>query len=223
MRQDIKNFIISIEKILYHKIPYINPWYFLYIIFQLITFFIFSRLSIRFNLELWTPQLDMDMHVPLFMPMVIPYVLYAPFILLPMFLPMKRMQERLLVLNLVLVSVITYISSFTTTTTVSARVPLFDQPEGYLIHILNWIYRADPNSLYFPSLHVAHSLLIGFALWEPRSYRQIFVFIALLISTSTVFVKQHFLLDALFGGLVAIAVFYLTPYLIKFVFRIKRM
>ena len=221
MRKSIVSFMKSGEEVLYNKIPYINPCYALYFIFQLVTFFIFSRLAITYNLHWWTPQLWIDISLPLVMPMVVPYVLYAPFMIMPIFLSMKKTQERFLVLNLSIASVCNYILAFTISSHVHSRVPLFDQEEGILLYILSWIYKNDPNSLYFPSLHVVHSFLIGFHLWESNSYRRIFLFIAIFIAVSTVFVKQHFLLDSLVGVIFAVTVFYLTPYVIRRLFVLK--
>ena len=203
------------------KIPYINPYYSLYIIFQLITYYIFSHSTVHFNLHWWTPQLKIDLYLPLVMPMVIPYVLYAPLVLAPIFLPIRKSREKLLALSLCLVSILNYIFAFTISPHVTARVPLFDQEQGILFEILNWIYNNDPNSLYFPSMHVMHSLLIGFYLWKPRSYRGLFLPCAIVIGASTIFVKQHFLLDALVGVVVAVFVYYFIPYVARDIFKAK--
>ncbi len=217
--KSIKSFF---ENVLYRKWPItFNPCYALYIIFQLVTYSFFSKLSIDYNLQWWTPQLWIDLSLPLIVPMVIPYVLYAPLIVLPIFLPMKKSQEKLLSFNLATASVCTYILSFTISVSVASRIPLFDQEGGILLDILTFIYNHDPNGLYFPSLHVMHSLLIGFHLWEKGSYKRIYLFLAMLISASTVFTKQHFLLDALIGVFVAIGIYYIVPYLARRIFKMR--
>ncbi len=218
LNKSIKN----IDNILYNKIPItFNPCYALYIVFQFVTYTFFSRVSMDYNLHWWTPQLWIDLSVPLVIPMVIPYVLYGPLILIPIFIPMKKMKEKMLSLSLAIASICTYILSFTISISVNSRIPLFDQEQGFLLDILTWIYNHDPNGLYFPSLHVMHSLIIGFYLWEKGSYKRIYLFLAILIATSTVFVKQHFLLDALIGVFVAIGIYYIVPYLSRRILKMQ--
>ena len=221
VKKNLKH-IKNVENVLYDKMPIaFNPCYALYIIFQFVTYSFFSKITFHYNLHLWSPQLWIDLSVPLVIPMVIPYILYAPLILLPIFLPMKKNQEKLLAFNLAIASVCTYLLAFTVSISVNSRMPLFDQEEGPLLDILIWIYNHDPNGLYFPSLHVMHSLLIGFHLWKQGSYRRIFLFLAIVISASTVFVKQHFLLDALIGVIAAVCIYYITPYIARRFFKIK--
>ena len=68
---------------------------------------------------------------------------------------------------------------------------------------LLWLEYHDPSYNHFPSLHVATAWLIYFACRPALAHR--FAFAALLvgITVSTVFVKQHYLLDAPAGLLLA--------------------
>lgn len=53
--------------------------------------------------------------------------------------------------------------------------------EGFAVWGLRALYRADPPCNCFPSLHVAHS------------------FVSALVAMSTVFIKQHYVLDVIAG------------------------
>jgi membrane-associated phospholipid phosphatase len=61
-----------------------------------------------------------------------------------------------------------------------------------------------------PSLHVTNPWLVALFCLRERGlsrHSAFFVFIALLISVATLFVKQHFLLDVLTGFILALAAF----------------
>jgi radical SAM protein with 4Fe4S-binding SPASM domain len=64
----------------------------------------------------------------------------------------------------------------------------------------------DPSYNHFPSLHVALAWLVYFACRPAVVHRVAFLLLVLGISVSTVFVKQHYVADVLFGfGLAAAA------------------
>lgn len=74
----------------------------------------------------------------------------------------------------------------------------------------------DTNTNVFPSLHVIGSFCVQTAAWNSKrfcgaAWRIAFTSMALLISVSTVFLKQHSILD-LFGGLLLCAAAYIPVY-----------
>jgi|YelNatPaOPRAMG01_1025707.scaffolds.fasta_scaffold09919_7 membrane-associated phospholipid phosphatase len=74
--------------------------------------------------------------------------------------------------------------------------------------IVEVIYRVDPGFNVFPSLHVANSFLVALIFYRyNRTVGIIFIFIAVLISISTLFVKQHYFFDVV-TGLLDVAVVY---------------
>jgi membrane-associated phospholipid phosphatase len=68
------------------------------------------------------------------------------------------------------------------------------------------IWNADPASNTFPSLHVTCAWLIAFSVGErSRAWRVAGSINAVLISVSTLFVKQHFVVDVATGALLALS------------------
>ncbi len=83
------------------------------------------------------------------------------------------------------------------------------RPDDLAVHdlstaILAFIYRVDTNTNVLPSLHVIGSMGAAFALCSSKRIRSLpikaaIVVLAVLVSISTVFVKQHGILDVLAG------------------------
>ncbi len=72
----------------------------------------------------------------------------------------------------------------------------------FFSHMISWIYRHDAGNDKFPSSHVFYAILFSFylALAQPQLVILCIV-LGTLISLSTVFVKQHRVID-IFGGVV---------------------
>jgi membrane-associated phospholipid phosphatase len=79
--------------------------------------------------------------------------------------------------------------------------------DGFAAWGLRFLYTADPVYNCFPSLHVAHSFVSALACY--RVHRKLGVagaVCATLVAVSTLFAKQHYLLDVLAGvGLAGVA------------------
>lgn len=79
------------------------------------------------------------------------------------------------------------------------RPPEFER-QNLLTQMIGGFYQFDTNTNVCPSIHVIGSFAGAFALWECRAlqkpqYRAAIVITTLLISISTVFVKQHSVID----------------------------
>lgn len=90
--------------------------------------------------------------------------------------------------------------------------------DNFLTRFMAGFYEFDTNTNVCPSLHVVGSMAVGFAAWDTPRFRTafwriVFMGTALLISISTVFVKQHSILDV-FWGLVLCAGGYILVYVI---------
>lgn len=93
--------------------------------------------------------------------------------------------------------------------------------ENFLTALIAALYRIDTNTNVFPSVHVVGSLGAIFAVWDSRRLHRlpllrwsIFI-LALLICVSTLFIKQHAILDVVSGvvlSLVAAVPIYLIPW-----------
>jgi membrane-associated phospholipid phosphatase len=76
--------------------------------------------------------------------------------------------------------------------------------EGFLVWGLKFLYSADPPYNCFPSLHVAHSFVSAIACW--RVHRRVGIaagICASLVGISTLFTRQHYVLDVLAGIVLA--------------------
>lgn len=72
--------------------------------------------------------------------------------------------------------------------------------DNVLTRIIAWFYQFDTNTDVCPSLHVVGSLAAMFALWDCKrlqrpGWKAVFAGMALSISLSTVFMKQHSVVD----------------------------
>jgi len=71
--------------------------------------------------------------------------------------------------------------------------------------VLKKLYEIDTNTNVLPSLHVSCSVVAVFAVWQTHSIRYTktrvaITILAVLVSVSTVFVKQHAVLDVITGA-----------------------
>ncbi|MCL4558782.1 MAG: phosphatase PAP2 family protein [Deltaproteobacteria bacterium] len=81
-------------------------------------------------------------------------------------------------------------------------------PDSLSTKAVALLYRVDPGFNVFPSMHVANSLLVALIFYKyNRSMGVLFFLTAVLISVSTLYVKQHYLLDVVAGVFDAIIVY----------------
>ena len=90
---------------------------------------------------------------------------------------------------------------------------------NFLVDFMKGFYIFDTNTNVCPSLHVIGSYSVAFAAWHSERYKTLFwriffMISAALISISTVFLKQHSIIDV-FTGLILVFAIY------PFVFRKK--
>ena len=84
--------------------------------------------------------------------------------------------------------------------------------DNVLTRLMTAFYAFDTNTNVCPSLHVVGSMAVAFAAWDtPRfrtpEWRTVFMATALLISVSTVFVKQHSVVDVFWAWVVCLAAY----------------
>ena len=87
--------------------------------------------------------------------------------------------------------------------------------DNFLTRFMAGFYNFDTNTNVFPSIHVTGSLAVHFALWNDKYFskpiwRVIFTIITTSICASTVFLKQHSILDVF----PAVAISFLSYYLV---------
>lgn len=89
------------------------------------------------------------------------------------------------------------------------------QRQNIFTSAVAFFYKIDTNTNVFPSIHVIGSIAALFGLWNSRHFskwhwRIISLITALLICLSTVFLKQHSVLDLIFGVILALIFFPFT-------------
>lgn len=92
--------------------------------------------------------------------------------------------------------------------------------DNIFVDAMKNIYEIDTNTNVCPSIHVVFSLGMLFSLWNSKHFktplwRTVFTAITILICMSTVFLKQHSVIDIAVGALLSFA-------LLPFIFRKKK-
>ena len=171
-----------------------------------------------FNLNYNIPKIDkIDNLIPLLTIFIVPYILaYVYWIIAPVCASIVNIKH---LLNIILAYIIINIIAFI----------IFLIYPTYINRIEENIYNENPNDFFgwlskiiydsdgkekgynlFPSMHCMTTTICFFATFRkkeiPLWYRICSFIIAILICLSTVFVKQHYIIDSLVGILIAISV-----------------
>ncbi len=128
--------------------------------------------------------------------------LYLFLIVLPLFVVREREHIRRTVLAYVAVWTTAYVC-FLVYPTIAPR-PAAVLGSGFDVWALRLLYAADPVYNCFPSLHVAHSFVSALACY--RVHRKVgisAVFCAAVVAVSTLYARQHYVLDVAAGILLA--------------------
>ena len=83
--------------------------------------------------------------------------------------------------------------------------------------VVKFLYTIDTPTNVCPSVHVIGSLSALFTIWNAKghkkgSIRAVFLILAILIIVSTLFIKQHAIIDVLLGFLVCIVAYFIVFY-----------
>jgi membrane-associated phospholipid phosphatase len=125
------------------------------------------------------------------------YLLYYPFCFMPLFL-LNNIDTFRRVAGAYLME---FVLAFIVFLSFPVRMirPLV-VPDTLSTKMVGIIYKMDPGFNVFPSLHVANSLLVALIFYRYNKILGIFfILIAILISLSTLYVKQHYFLDVVTG------------------------
>lgn len=157
------------------------------------------------------PALALDRALPLVPAWALVYgALYLFLILLPIFVVRQEEQIRRTVFAYLLIWITSYLFFFVLYPTAAPRPPRV-LGEGFAVWGLRSLYSSDPPYNCFPSLHVAHSFVSALTCWRVhRGLGIVATACATLVALSTLFTKQHYVLDVLAGvflAAVAYAVF----------------
>ena len=175
------------------------------VLVSMVPFYIFIA-ALMPGRTIHAPELPWDRLIPLQPTWALVYgTLYLFLILLPVFVVCRDEHIRRTVLAYLMVWSTAYVC-FLVYPTVAPRPPQLSG-EGFRVWGLRFLYEADPPYNCFPSLHVAHSFVS--ALTCCRVHRGLGFaagVCALLVGVSTLYAKQHYILDVIAGiGLACVA------------------
>jgi membrane-associated phospholipid phosphatase len=152
------------------------------------------------------PETWIDAYIPFVPQFVFAYLLYYPWVLLPVPILRSRAEFYHAVSAFSLVQL--------TASTIFLLFPSYmTRPvvigDGIAHELLRDLYHLDNGCNLIPSLHVAHSMLVAlfFRALRPKLF-PIVAFGTAMISASTVLVKQHYFLDIPAGMALAIVAYY---------------
>jgi membrane-associated phospholipid phosphatase len=178
------------------------------LLFLMVPFYIFIA-ELMPGRELHAPELPLDRVVPLQPVWALVYgSLYLFLILLPLFVVRQPAQIRRTLLAYLAVWSAAYVCFFAYPT--AAPRPGSVAGSGFVVWGLKFLYEADPPYNCFPSLHVAHSTVSALTCYlVHRGVGIVALGCAFLVGVSTLFTKQHYVLDVIAGILLAAAAFFL--------------
>jgi membrane-associated phospholipid phosphatase len=150
------------------------------------------------------PELALDRALPLVPVWALVYgALYLFLILLPILVVRQDELVRRTIYAYLLIWITAYVFFFILYPTAAPR-PLRVVGEGFAVWGLRALYSSDPPYNCFPSLHVAHSFVSALASYRVNRGLGIFATIcAALVALSTLFTKQHYVVDVLAGVVLA--------------------
>ena len=196
-------------------------WLSLYVPVFLVLFFTVERL-VPEDTAYWVSYISFDDAIPFWEVFVVPYCLWYPWLLATgLFLMFTDKDGFLKYMTFI-------IAGFTVSLLFCALVPngqnlrpaRFER-ENVFIRLLGRIYAVDTCTNVFPSIHVVGCIAgagAAFRSEKMRRFRLLSLLLAVLISASTVLVKQHSLLDVI-GGAALGTILYLFIYVIPWARR----
>jgi len=158
----------------------------------------------------YLPELAIDRALPLVPVWALVYgALYFFLILLPIFVVRQDELVRRTVCAYLAIWIAAYAFFFVIYPTAAPR-PARIVGEGFAAWGLRALYSSDPPYNCFPSLHVAHSFVSALAAQRVnRGLGVLATICAALVALSTLFTKQHYVVDVI-AGVVLAFVAYLT-------------
>lgn len=156
------------------------------------------------------PEFALDRALPLMPSWALVYgALYLFLILLPVLVVREDDLIRRTVYAYLLIWITSYIFFFVIYPTAAPR-PAKVIGEGFGVWGLRALYSSDPPYNCFPSLHVAHSFVSALAVGRVhRRLGLIATICATLVAVSTVFTKQHYILDVIGGSSLALVAYFI--------------
>lgn len=203
------------------KKDFSHLWYVLILPLYLISFFAVEAIVTD---NYWVSYMTIDDAIPFLEWFVIPYYMWYPFMgLMGVYLLFTDGNGFRKFMSFIGLSFMTAIVIFLVFPNGQDLRPEIFERDNVFTDAITGLYSIDTNTNVLPSLHVVGSLAVPFAAQNNKKLCRTWIlfilyFIALLICASTVFIKQHSILDGLIAVPYAV-LFYILVY--KVLFRKK--
>ena len=165
----------------------------------MVPFYIFIAARVKQG-PVHVPEITLDRLLPLRPEWALVYgALYFFLILLPVFAVRDQEHLRRTVAAYLLCWITAYVV-FLSWPTIASR-PKVVEGDGFVTWALRALYSFDPPYNCFPSLHVAHSFVSALTVFRlHRRLGIVSIVFAALVAISTLFTKQHYVLDVVAGA-----------------------
>lgn len=188
--------------------------YFLFLPGYLLAFFLLETF-ISGDTGYWSSYIFLDDYIPFLEGFVVFYCLWYPFLIVPgLYLFFKDIPEfKRYIWYLICSFAICFAVYILFPNGQDLRPAVFER-DNIFTDIVGLLYSADTNTNVFPSMHVTGALGAAATFFRTdglKKYRSASLIIAVLICASTVFIKQHSLLDV-FGGIAVWLISYAVVY-----------
>jgi membrane-associated phospholipid phosphatase len=189
----------------------------LYVPVYLIMFAI-VELLVPSGSDYWVSYMPLDDQIPFVPAFVIPYCLWYPYLVVTGLYLLVKDRDNFIryMLFIILGFTLSLLFCLIFPNGQNLRPAEFEHPNVFT-WMLGIVYSADTNTNVFPSMHVIGCMAASVAAWRSASMKRLRIpslILAILISASTVFVKQHSFLDIIGGavfGCVLFAIIYILP------------
>lgn len=179
--------------------------YFLYVLIVPVYLVLFFTVEgvVTSSSNYFVSYLPLDDFIPFCEWFIFPYILWYPFLLFPglylMLTDVDTFRRYLIYIGMSFYTVTFICFLFPNGQNLRVDIPSLGR-DNIALSILGWIYSADTNTNVCPSVHVVGAVGSMFAMLsspkiKSRAFKFFAVLFGVLISISTVFVKQHSVLD----------------------------
>jgi len=194
-------------------------WTLLYFVVYLLGFFLIERLTGTVVHDLTT---SFDRHVPFISHFIYFYYLWFPFIFytfVRLFFDYKEDYLKMITFLYTGMTLFVLVSAIYPNG-LSIR-PVLVHPKNISEYLVSLIYMADTPTNVLPSIHVYNSIGMAIAIYSVKTlpvYERVgSLFLGIMITISTVFVKQHGIIDVL-SALILAYIMYVIVYKKEFYF-----
>lgn len=194
---------------------YRHAWVFSYFIIYLIWFFALEQRQVEHIYLISSP---LDAFIPFNEWFVIPYFLWFPYMLFGIgYIFLKDRSEFYHLGAMLAIGLTVCLLTYTVWPNGQALRPSVIPDKNIWTDIVRWLYAFDTSTNVCPSIHVYNAVVIHIALWKSKHLaakpiiRYGSLILICFISFSTVFLKQHSILDGACALLLA-GIMYLLVY-----------